>query len=49
MTTYDVTFNTVDGKSLIKRNVQSDHENARVSQHIAHLERDYGVPLFALI
>ena len=30
MTTYDVTFNTVDGKSLIKRNVQSDHENARV-------------------
>lgn len=30
MTTYDVTFNTVDGKSLIKRNVESDHENARV-------------------
>ena len=30
MTTYDVTFNTVDGKSLIKRNVQSDHDNARV-------------------
>ena len=30
MTTYDVTFNTVDGKSLIKRNVESDHENVRV-------------------
>ena len=34
MTTYDVTFNTVDGKSLIKRNVQSDHENARVWEDV---------------
>lgn len=29
-TYYDVTFNTMDGKSIIKRNVVSEHDNERV-------------------
>lgn len=28
--TYDVTFHTLDGKSIIKRNVNSEHNNERV-------------------
>jgi len=30
MNTYDVTFHTVDGKAIVKRNVQSEHNNERV-------------------